>query len=172
MKFFILECISFNNICRHANIFHHLIVNSQWSDQSDNDTRIWYYGWVQTKKSLQAPPPFFASPGYTQLALLTDFLIHPAIHGSHFTGYVIWRLDREKGILALVVTIISCPPPPPDHICQVYYSRTSIIQTIKISDHRKLHEHWCGLPRCYFYHFKGRLPTTIAKMHCHLWNSK
>ena len=34
-------------------------------------------------------PPFFASPGYTQLALLTDFLVHPAIYGSLFTGYVI-----------------------------------------------------------------------------------
>ena len=120
MKFFILECISFNNICRHANISHHLIVSTQWSDQSDNDTRIWYYGWVQTKKSLQAPPPFFASPGYTQLALLADFLVHSAIHGSLFTGYVIWRLDREKGILALVVTIISCPPPPPQIISARY----------------------------------------------------
>ena len=36
--------------------------------------------------------------------------------------YVICRLDREKGILALVVTIISCPPPPP-HPPQIISAR-------------------------------------------------
>ena len=86
-------------------------------------------------------PTIFCFPRLHSTCVAHRFSYSSAIHGSLFTGYVICRLDREKGILALVVTIISCPhppPPSPDQICQVYYSRTSIIQTIKISDHRKI----------------------------------
>ena len=67
--FFILECISFNNILAHMGIFdgvrnifiniHCWIVYSQLSDQSDHDTRIWYHAWVTSKQSLQALPPLF-----------------------------------------------------------------------------------------------------------------
>ena len=82
-------------------------------------------------------PTIFCFPRLHSTCFAHRFSYSSAIHGSLFTGYVICRLDREKGILALVVTIISCPPSP-DQICQVYYSRTSIIQTIKISNHRKI----------------------------------
>ena len=126
-------------------------------------------------KVYRLPHHFLLPQATLNLLCSLIFLFIPLYMGA-ISQAMLCRLDREKGILALVVTIISCPPPPapspPDHICQVYYSRTSIIQTIKISNHRKLHEHWRGLPCRYLYHLKGQLPTTIAKMHSHLWNSK
>ena len=37
-----------------------LLVNSDQSGQSDNDTRIWYHGWAGSKQSLQAPSLLFS----------------------------------------------------------------------------------------------------------------
>ena len=121
-------------------------------------------------------PTIFCFPRLHSTCFAHRFSYSSAIHGSLFTGYVICRLDREKGILALVVTIISCPPPPPPPPA-IRSARYITVEPQSSKQSRfliieKLHEHWCGLPCCYFYHFKGRLPTTIAKMHCHLWNSK
>ena len=103
--------------------------------------RKWYKNmviWMGTNKiKSTGSPTIFCFPRLHSTCFAHRFSYSSAIHGSLFTGYVICRLDREKGILALVVTIISCPPFL-DQICQVYYTRTSIIQTIKISNHRKI----------------------------------
>ena len=57
-------------------------------------------------------PTIFCFPRLHSTCFAHRFSYSSAIHGSLFTGYVICRLDREKGILTLVVTNISCLPPP------------------------------------------------------------
>ena len=55
--FYTRECTGFNNIGAQG-VFFAEWVNSQWSDQSDHDTRIWWHGWAASEQRLQATPPF------------------------------------------------------------------------------------------------------------------
>ena len=112
MMVFMLECISFNNICMHMGYFlqnediHSILfcrslVNSQGSDQSDHGTRICYHGWVVSEQSLQAQPPFFSPPGQAQLASLDDILFCPTPLGSLFSGQF-FSGHQSSGDLAVV----------------------------------------------------------------------
>ena len=55
--FYTRECTGFNNIGAQG-VFFAEWVNSQWSDQSDHDIRIWWHGWAASEQRLQATPPF------------------------------------------------------------------------------------------------------------------
>lgn len=49
--------MGFNNACVGI---HRSLVNSQRSEQSDHDARIWYHGWAASEQSLQALRLFFS----------------------------------------------------------------------------------------------------------------
>lgn len=86
--------------------------------------------------------------------------------------YVDWIEKREFWHQQSLSSHAPIPPPPPIRSARYITLEPQSSKQSRFLIIEKLHEHRCGLPCCYFYHFKGRLPTTIAKMHCHLWNSK
>ena len=98
MMVFMLECISFNNICVHMGyisqneeyihsiLFCRSLVNSQRSDQSNHGAISCHHRWAVSEQSLQAHPPFFSPPGQAQLSSLDDVLFCLTSLGSLFSG--------------------------------------------------------------------------------------
>lgn len=78
MMFFMLECISFNNIHMHAGIIHHSLANSQRSDQSFTNLES-QMGSIETKST--GSPCLFSLSCHARLAIFI-FAI-----GRFFTGY-------------------------------------------------------------------------------------
>ena len=86
---YVLASITFVRTCADANLQRAALttcanilrplVNSQRSDQSDRDARIWFYEWASSKESLQAPRLFLPpAVGHARLASLADFLFRRA----------------------------------------------------------------------------------------------
>ena len=79
-----------NNSALHMGIIHRSLVNSQWSDQSDHDTRICFHRWEASKQSLQDTPSFFLS--------------HAPLHFGASSRAIVWLLER---MLVLMVNPVS-----------------------------------------------------------------
>ena len=72
---FVFTWVLFVKWGRYSFSNHCSLVNSQRSDQSDHDSRIWYPGSAASKQSLQSPPSFFSHrPCSTRLIRLFSFL--------------------------------------------------------------------------------------------------